>query len=80
MLATIARDEAGHAALSWAVLRWVEAVAPDVAAAALASLPPPRTAAPRPPFDPALARHGVPSPAIAAAAWAYAVDTSAPAG
>ncbi|HVK75718.1 MAG TPA: hypothetical protein VM734_20450 [Kofleriaceae bacterium] len=73
MLATIARDEAGHAALAWAVLRWVQAEAPAIAVAALAAIPPAPARAPAPrAFDPALARYGVPSPAITAAAWAHA--------
>lgn len=69
-LATIARDEAGHAALAWAVLAWLRAVAPD----ALAALDPiePAAAAEVAPADPALTRRGVTSPAIAAAARAHA--------
>ena len=46
------------------------AVAPDVAAVALAGVPARADAPAAAPFDRALARHGVPSPEIRAAAWA----------
>jgi hypothetical protein len=39
MLATIARDENRHAELAWAVLAWVQAVAPEVARSAVAVAP-----------------------------------------
>ena len=75
MLTRIARDEAGHAELSWAVLSWLFATAPEVASGALAGLPGshPRTTHQT---DPALARHGVPSGAIIAAARAHAETTA----
>ncbi len=75
MLASIARDEAGHAELSWAVLAWLFEVAPSVASAALAQVPaPPATVIER--DDPALARRGVPTSQIAAAARATAATTA----
>jgi hypothetical protein len=78
MLAAISRDEHAHAELSWAVLGWVFSIAPAVARDALAALPPP-TAPLSPsspssgaPHDPALARRGVPGPAITAEAHSIA--------
>jgi len=75
MLASIARDEAGHAELSWAVLAWLFEVAPGVARAAIAQVPGlPATSIER--DDPALARRGVPSSQIAAAARATAATSA----
>ena len=73
MLATIARDEAGHAALAWAVLAWVHATDASIVRDAIERVP-------RVHFAPtdddddddALARRGVASPAITAAAHAQA--------
>ena len=47
MLAAIARDEAGHAELSWAVLAWLFEIDPAATAATLAALPPPPPSVPR---------------------------------
>jgi hypothetical protein len=75
MLATIAEDEARHAALSWSVLAWVHAVAPALARNAAAIVPRAACAgAAR--ADVALARRGVASPAITAAAKAHAADAA----
>jgi hypothetical protein len=71
MLSTIAVDESRHAELSWAVLAWVCAVDPASARAAVADVGDEAAEEPRV-FDPALARHGVPSPRIADAARAHA--------
>lgn len=68
MLAAIARDEAGHANLAWAVLTWVMEVAPESARAAVASVPTPTTAIELDHRDTALARRGVPSTAAVIAA------------
>lgn len=68
MLAAIARDEAGHASLAWAVLTWVMDVAPDSARAAVASVPTPTTSIVLAHRDAALARRGVPSRAAVLAA------------
>jgi hypothetical protein len=76
MLETIARDEAGHAELSWAVLAWVSSIAPDVARAALAAVPPARGPAPAKSVDHALARHGVPTHAMTEAARAHAARSA----
>lgn len=72
-LATIARDEAGHAALSWDVLAWVAAVAPHVVASLDHTLPRVQAGGAG---DAALVRRGVPSPAMTAAAWAFAAATA----
>jgi len=75
MLASIARDEAGHAELSWAVLAWLFEVAPASTRAAIASVPSqPEGGAER--VDPALTRRGVPSAAINAAARAHAANSA----
>jgi hypothetical protein len=72
ILATIARDEAGHAELSWAVLAWLQTVAPDVVRIALAAISPvDETAAPAH-VDGALVRYGVPTRHMTAAARAHA--------
>jgi hypothetical protein len=71
MLAAIARDEAGHAELSWDVLAWIHAAAPDVVRSALAGVPP-LPALTVTANDPALARRGVPSSQLTAAARADA--------
>jgi hypothetical protein len=71
MLETIARDESGHAELSWAVLAWIYSIAPDVARASLAAVPPAEMAV-LPHVDHALARHGVPTEYMTAAARAHA--------
>lgn len=77
MLAAIARDEAGHAELSWAVLAWLFEVAPALTRAAIARVP---VHAPiiddAPAIDPAVVRRGVPSSQISAAARAYAATTA----
>jgi hypothetical protein len=70
MLDQIARDEAGHAEMSWAVLAWLVETAPTTVRDALAALPPAAPLAATP-YDVALARHGVPSPALTAAARAH---------
>jgi hypothetical protein len=57
MLATIARDEDGHAALAHDVLAWVHLVAPEVARSAIAVQP--ENIGARTVEDPALARRGV---------------------
>lgn len=75
MLASIARDEAGHAELSWAVLAWLFEVAPAITRAALAEVPP-APAAIVEAVDPALTRRGVPSAAISAAARAHAANSA----
>lgn len=74
-LAAIAHDETRHAELSWAVLDWVQSIAPELTAATLASLPPgaPATSVA---VDPALSRHGVPRAEVISAARAHA-ETSA---
>lgn len=75
MLASIARDEAGHAELSWAVLAWLFEVAPAITRAAIAAVPSqPEAVAER--VDPALTRRGVPSAAINAAARAHAANSA----
>lgn len=68
MLAAIARDEAGHANLAWAVLTWIMEVAPEAARAAVASVPTPSTSIELAPRDAALARRGVPSTSAVLAA------------
>lgn len=74
MLGAIARDEARHAELSWSVLAWLYTVAPDITRAAIAALP---TATPSlAPVDFALARHGVPTEQMTAAARNYAARTA----
>ena len=70
-LAAIARDERGHAELSWAVLAWLHATAPDAVAAALASIPPAALANDAH-VDAALSRFGVPTVEVTAAARAHA--------
>jgi hypothetical protein len=72
MLAAIASDERRHAELSWAVLAWLYDVAPQIASSAIAAAPtlaPARETA----SDPALARRGVASSQVTAAAIAHAV-------
>lgn len=76
MLATIARDEAGHAELSWDVLAWVHGIAPDVVRRALAEVPP-LPALAETASDPALVRRGVPSSQLTAAARAEAATAAA---
>lgn len=70
MLVTIAADEHRHAELSWSVLAWVRSIDPSLAAVAVPYHEGPSTT--RPYFARALARHGVPSPEIAAAARSHA--------
>jgi hypothetical protein len=70
MLTTIARDEAGHAELAWAVLAWVASIAPATVRAA--AVVPAGWTGPDGHGDRALARHGVPGPALTAAAVAHA--------
>ena len=76
MLATIARDEARHAALAWSVLAWLQSTAPAITMAALADTrsPPIEAAVTR---DSALACHGIPSEEMTAAARAHASSTAA---
>ncbi len=76
ILAAIAGDEAGHAALSWSVLEWTFAVAPATTAAALAGLPQVASATEGADLDPALVRRGVPSRAMTAAARGFAATTA----
>lgn len=76
MLAAIARDEAGHADLSWAVLAWLFEVAPGIARAAIAQVPDVHAADDAAAIDPALVRRGVPSTQITAAARAHAATTA----
>jgi len=71
MLTTIARDEAGHADLAWAVLAWLFEVDADTTSRALAKIPPVESL-PTPEIDPALAREGVPTAEVTQAALAYA--------
>jgi hypothetical protein len=66
VLAAIAVDEARHAELSWRVLAWIHAIAPEVVTAFAAPAPAPRA------VDPALLAHGVPSAAITREAAAFA--------
>lgn len=75
MLASIARDEARHAELSWAVLAWLYEIAPATTKAALDRARP-LQAVPHEPTDPALLRRGVPTAAIAAAARAFSIATA----
>lgn len=75
MLATIAHDETMHAELSWRVLAWLFETAPDVTARTLAALPRSEDLAPAP-VDPALARAGVATAEITAAAQAHARTTA----
>lgn len=71
MLARIAHDETRHAELSWAVLAWLFTTAPEVTRAALAAVP--HEALPAlPSVDRALARYGVPTEAMTAAARSHA--------
>ncbi len=72
MLASIANDETRHAELSWRVLAWIFAVAPAVATEALAAVAPGAPIREEPAHDRALARHGVPTSEITAAARAHA--------
>jgi hypothetical protein len=67
MLATIARDEATHAQLAWAVLEWVHSIAPAIVRDATMHAP---VIASATEHDLALVRRGVPSEAITAAARA----------
>jgi hypothetical protein len=75
MLATIARDEQGHAELSWQVLAWLFEVAPAIASSAIASAPA-YSAGSEGADDPALARHGVPSARVTAHARAFAARSA----
>lgn len=71
MLEAIARDEARHAALSWAVLAWVFEIAPQVADEAIRQVP--RAVEGRiGTRDRALARYGVAAPDVVAGARAEA--------
>lgn len=72
ILAGIARDEQGHAELSWRVLAWAASIAPALAHSTIASLPPYASNEDAPPVDRALARHGVPTAAVTSAARAHA--------
>ena len=75
MLATIADDEARHAALSWAVLAWIHGVSPALARDAVAVVPHAAvTEGAR--DDNALTRRGVASPRITAAAKAHATASA----
>lgn len=77
MLSTIAVDERRHAELSWAVLDWALAIDPSLARTVLAAPADGETTAGEgPAYDRALARHGVPSPTIRAAAYAHARQTA----
>ncbi|MDX2088033.1 MAG: hypothetical protein SFX73_09290 [Kofleriaceae bacterium] len=71
MLATIARDEQGHAELSWQVLAWLFEVAPDVASSAITSAPA-FVVGEGKRDDAALARQGVPSSRVTMHARAVA--------
>lgn len=75
MLGTIAVDEQRHAELSWSVLAWVLAIDPSLEAVMVA--PEERGAVASSRFDRALARHGVASPSIKAAARAHAREAAA---
>ncbi len=77
MLRAIAADEDRHAELSWAVLAWVRSVAPAITAAVMILPRGDEGAGDHARFDRALARHGVPSPAITAAARAHARTSAA---
>jgi hypothetical protein len=70
MLATIATDEARHAELSWSVLAWVSSLDPSLLVVTV-STDAPRSSERRH-FDPALARHGLPSPSVTDAARDHA--------
>jgi len=72
MLATIARDEATHAALGWAVLSWVHGLAPALVRDATFDDSPGLAAIVDAPMDTALARRGVASAAVTIAATADA--------
>lgn len=72
-LATIARDEATHASLAWAVLAWVHSLAPAIVRDATAETPAIVTATEH---DVALVRRGVPSAQITAAARASSVHAA----
>jgi hypothetical protein len=76
MLVSIARDEAEHAALSWAVLAWLFETAPAITKAAIAQIPATAGERDAPAIDAALVRRGVPSPQITAAARAHAATTA----
>lgn len=67
-LATIARDEAGHAALAWAVLEWIAAIAPEVVTGLATLQPETADRDGNPPRPAHLVARGVPSEAICAAA------------
>ncbi len=69
-LATIARDEATHAALAWGVLEWVHSIAPAIVRDATLETPSILAATAH---DLALVRRGVPSEQITAAARASSV-------
>jgi len=66
-LATIARDEATHAALAWGVLAWVHSIEPAIVRDATTNTP---TVIAASEHEVALVRRGVPSAAITAAARA----------
>lgn len=72
MLASIAGDETRHAELSWKVLAWIFSIAPAVASQAVAAAAPGGPVREEPAHDRALARHGVPAPAVTASARAHA--------
>lgn len=72
-LATIARDEATHAELAWAVLAWVHSIAPEIALDATKETPSVIAATAH---DVALVRRGVPSERITAAARASSIHTA----
>ena len=72
-LATIARDEATHAALAWGVLAWVHSMAPAIVHDATAQTP---AIARATEHDIALVRRGVPSEQITAAARASSIRTA----
>jgi hypothetical protein len=72
LLAAIAGDETRHAELSWSVLAWIFSIAPAVASQAVAAAPSLGAVREEPATDRALARHGVPAPAVTASARAHA--------